>query len=224
MYLHKITIDSEALRRDRKIYQDVYLLHKKIWELVSRNESQKRDFLYRVEYAAYQNIKHIYLLAPNQISSQKNIKIAVSPRYQPQLETGEFLFFKLRANPIIKRKENGKAKEYSLVMDAKHQFKKNGQNYQEQFSLDELIHDVGMKWLIRKGEQHGFSVKQFEVKTNNDCEYSIKLPGKKVFTLRTLDFEGKLKIVDADRFKKSLFNGIGSAKAFGCGMMMVKRI
>ncbi|MBU4427334.1 MAG: type I-E CRISPR-associated protein Cas6/Cse3/CasE, partial [Proteobacteria bacterium] len=44
------------------------------------------------------------------------------------------------------------------------------------------------------------------------------------FTLRTLDFEGKLKIVDADRFKKSLFNGIGSAKAFGCGMMMVKRI
>ncbi len=224
MYLHKITIDRETLRRDRKIYQDVYLLHKKIWELVSRNENQKRDFLYRVEYDAYQNIKHIYLLAPNQISSQKSIKIAVSPRYQPQLETGEFLFFKLRANPIIKRKENGKAKEYSLVMDAKHQFKKNGQNYQEQFSLDELIHDVGMKWLIRKGEQHGFSVKQFEVRTNNDCEYSVKLPGKKVFTLRTLDFEGKLKIVDADQFKKSLFNGIGSAKAFGCGMMMVKKI
>ncbi|MCG2777812.1 MAG: type I-E CRISPR-associated protein Cas6/Cse3/CasE [Desulfobacterales bacterium] len=224
MYLHKITIDREALRRDRKIYQDVYLLHKKIWELVSRNENQKRDFLYRVEYDAYQNIKHIYLLAPNQIASHNNLKIAVSPRYQPQIETGEYLYFKLRANPIIKRKENGKAKEYSLVMDAKHQFKKNGQNYQEQFSLDELIHDVGMKWLIRKGEQHGFSVKQFEVKTNNDCEYSIKLPGKKVFTLRTLDFEGKLKIVDADRFKKSLFNGIGSAKAFGCGMMMVKRI
>ena len=44
MYLHKITIDSEALRRDRKIYQDVYLLHKKIWELVSRNENQKRVF------------------------------------------------------------------------------------------------------------------------------------------------------------------------------------
>lgn len=224
MYLHKINIDSEALRRDRKIYQDVYLLHKKIWELVSRNENQKRDFLYRVEYDAYQNIKHIYLLAPNQISSQQNIKIAVSPRYQPQLETGEFLFFKLRANPIIKRKENGKAKEYSLIMDAKHQFKKNGQNYQEQFSLDELIHDVGMKWLIRKGEQHGFAVKQFEVRIDNDQEYSVKPPGKKVFTLRTLDFEGKLKIVDADRFKRALFQGIGSAKSFGCGMMMIKRI
>ncbi len=80
MYLHKIAIDREALRRDRKIYQDVYLLHKKIWELISRNENQKRDFLYRVEYDAYQNIKHIYLLAPNQISSRKDIKIAVSPK------------------------------------------------------------------------------------------------------------------------------------------------
>ena len=224
MYLHKISIDREALNKDRKIYQDVYSLHQKIWALVSRNKNQKRDFLYRIGYDAYQNIKHIYLLAPNQISSQENIKIAVSPRYQPQIETGEFLFFKLRANPIVKRKENGKAKEYSIIMDAKHQFNKNGKNYQEQFSLDELIHDVGMKWLIRKGEQHGFSVKQFEVRINNDCEYSVKPPGNKVFTLRTLDFEGKLKIVDADRFKKALFQGIGSAKAFGCGLMLVRRI
>lgn len=224
MYLHKISIDKEALSRDRKIYQAVYLLHKKIWELVSRNENQKRNFLYRVEYDAYQNIKHIYLLAPHQIASRNNLKIAVSPRYQPQIETGECLYFKLRANPIIKRKENGKAKEYGLVMDAKHQFKKNGQNYLDQFSMDELISDVGIKWLGRKGEQHGFSVKQVDVKIDNDSEYSVSPPGKQAFTLRTLDFEGKLKIVNADRFKKSLFNGIGSAKAFGCGLMLVKRI
>jgi CRISPR system Cascade subunit CasE len=81
-----------------------------------------------------------------------------------------------------------------------------------------------MKWLVRKGEQHAFSVKQFEVRINNDCEDSVKPLGKKVFTIRTLDFEGRLKIVDSDRFKKALFQGICSAKAFGCGMMLVKRI
>ena len=27
--------------------------------------------------------------------------------------------------------------------------------------MDELIHNVGMKWLVRKGELHGFSVKEF---------------------------------------------------------------
>jgi len=36
--------------------------------------------------------------------------------------------------------------------------------------------------------------------------------------------EGKLKIDDKDRYKKALFQGIGPAKAFGCGLMLVKRI
>ena len=43
-------------------------------------------------------------------------------------------------------------------------------------------------------------------------------------THRSMAIEGKLKIVDADRFKKALFQGIGSAKAFGCGFMLVRRI
>jgi hypothetical protein len=30
--------------------------------------------------------------------------------------------------------------------------------------------------------------------------------------------------INADRFLNSLFNGIDSTKAFGCGMMMIKRI
>jgi CRISPR system Cascade subunit CasE len=224
MYLHKISIDKETLNRDRKIYQNAYLLHKKIWALVSRAENQQRDFLYRVEYDDYQNIKCIYLLAPHQISSQDGIKIVVSPKYQPQLKTGEHLYFNLRANPVIKRKENGKAKEYGLVMDAKYQFKKNGQSYQEQLSLDELIHQVCMKWLVRKGEQHGFSVRQFEVTIDNAREYLIKSPTKQEYMLRTHDFSGVLTVVDPDAFINALFTGIGSAKAFGCGLMLVKRV
>lgn len=224
MYLHKISVDKETLNRDRKIYQDAYLLHKKMWALVSRDKNQQRDFLYRVEYDTCQNIKHIYLLGPHQVSSQNNLKIAVSPRYQPQLKTGERLHFKIRANPVIKRKENGKAKEYGLVMDAKHQFKKNGRSYQEQLSLDELIHEVCMKWLVRKGEQHGFSVKQFEVTIDNAREYLIKPPAKQEYMLRTQDFSGVLTVVAPEVFIKALYKGIGSAKAFGCGLMLVRRI
>lgn len=223
MYLHKISIDKEILSRDRKIYQNAYLLHKKMWTLVSRAENQQRDFLYRVEYEDYQ-IKYIYLLAPHQISSHNGIKVTVSPRYQPQIKTGERLYFNLRANPVIKRKENGKSKEYGLVMDAKYKFKINGQIYQEQLSLDELIHKVCMKWLVRKGEQHGFSVKQFEVTIDNAREYLIKSPTKQEYMLRTHDFSGVLTVVDPKTFINALFTGIGPAKAFGCGLMLVKRV
>jgi len=224
MYLHKISFAKDDLIKNRKTYQDIYALHKIIWALVSQYKKQKREFLYRVEYDAYQNIEFIYLLAPNQIISQGNMVIAISPKFQPQLANGENLYFKLRANPIIKRKGNGKAKEYSIVMDAKHQFNKKGQSYLEQFSLDELIYNVAMEWLDRKGEQHGFSVKQFDVKIDNYREYTVKAAGKEKFMLRTLDFEGKLNIADADQFKMALFSGIGSGKAFGCGLMLVRRI
>ena len=224
MYLHKISFSEEDLIKNRKTHRDIYSLHQIIWALVSQNKNQKRKFLCRVEYDAYQNIKFIYLLAPNQIAAQENMMIDVSPKFQPQIANGENLYFKLRANPIIKRKENGKTKEYSIVMDAKHQFKKNGQRYLERFSMDELIHKVGIEWLVRKGKQHGFSVKQFDVTIDNYREYLVKAEGKDNFMLRTLDFEGKLNIVDAGQFKMALFNGIGSAKAFGCGLMLVRRV
>jgi CRISPR system Cascade subunit CasE len=224
MYLHKISIDKEALIKDRKRWQDAYLLHQKIWTIASRSQNQKRDFLYRVEYDTYQNIKCIYLLAPNQITSQNGVKVTVSPRYQPDIETNERLYFKLTANPIIKRKENGKAKEYSLIMDAKQRFKIDKQDYLDQYSLDELIYDVGIKWLTRKGEQHGFAVKRFEVIINNDREYNIKPIGRQEYILRTLDFSGMLTVTDPSLFLKALYEGIGSAKGFGCGLMMVKRV
>jgi CRISPR system Cascade subunit CasE len=158
------------------------------------------------------------------VTPQENIKVAVSPKYQPQVESGESLYFKLRANPIVRKKENGRAKDCDIVMDAKHQFKRKGQSYLNLFSMDELIHNVGMQWLIRKGEHHGFMVKELDVKIDNYQEYSVKAAGKQSFALKTLDFEGKLKITDVNSFKTALFEGIGRSKAFGCGLMLVRRI
>ena len=59
---------------------------------------------------------------------------------------------------------------------------------------------------------------------NNDIRDVLLTQLSNLCTHRSMAIEGKLKIVNADRFKKSLFNGIGSAKAFGCGLMLVKRI
>ncbi|MCI0421919.1 MAG: type I-E CRISPR-associated protein Cas6/Cse3/CasE [Acidobacteria bacterium] len=47
--------------------------------------------------------------------------------------------------------------------------------------------------------------------------------GKKI-ELSTLDFEGVLLVTEPDRFLRALLSGIGPAKAFGCGLMLVRRI
>jgi CRISPR system Cascade subunit CasE len=39
----------------------------------------------------------------------------------------------------------------------------------------------------------------------------------------TIDFQGVLNVTDSEKFQAVLFKGIGKAKAFGCGLMLVKR-
>ena len=39
----------------------------------------------------------------------------------------------------------------------------------------------------------------------------------------TVDLSGELVVSDVERFSKVLSHGLGSAKAFGCGLLMVRR-
>lgn len=226
MYLHKIILDKDHAQKYKRQYEkDAYFLHQQIWRLVSRSENQKRDFLYRVEYDQYKNVQSILLLAANKIESTKYMTVYVSTLYDPKIIEGESFRFKLRANPIVKRWENGKLKEFGLIVDAKHKLKREGANCVDDYSLDELIQEKGMKWLVNKGLQHGFTVKNWGVAIGNDWEYDVKADteDKRPFLIRTLDFEGILEVTNVEDFKTVLFKGIGSAKSFGCGLLSVSR-
>lgn len=224
MYLHKIIFSEGEVVKHRGKFEDAYSLHQIVWDIISKDKNQKRNFLYRVEYDNFEKIKYLYLLATLKAQQKANLKIKISSKLQPQLQEGEALYFKLRANPVVKRKENGRHKEYSVVMDAKHQFKIQGDHYRKHYSLSDLIHKTGFDWLARKAKQHGFAVNPSEIKIDNDREFFVSPPNKKNYKLRTLDFEGKMVVTDTNMFINALFNGIGSAKAFGCGLLLVKRI
>ena len=40
----------------------------------------------------------------------------------------------------------------------------------------------------------------------------------------SVDFEGEIEVTDTELFTKALFDGIGPAKGFGCGLMLVRRV
>ena len=51
------------------------------------------------------------------------------------------------------------------------------------------------------------------------------LPKKgKTAGFSSVDFEGELEVTDAPKLVEVLFTGIGPAKAFGCGLMLVRRV
>lgn len=51
------------------------------------------------------------------------------------------------------------------------------------------------------------------------------LPRKgKTAGFSSVDFEGEIEVVDAELLSKGLFDGIGPSKAFGCGLLLVRRV
>ena len=81
--------------------------------------------------------------------------------------------------------------------------------------------DERCQWLQRQAEKFGFELISF----SEDNE--SKVTGKKrdmQINYTGVHFTGVLKIADPDLFWKAYCEGIGSGKAYGLGMLMIKRI
>lgn len=84
-------------------------------------------------------------------------------------------------------------------------------------------------WLIEKGKTRGFKVVQDEKKKRLMFQaegyrwHSLPKKGRTA-GFSSVDFEGELEVTDPASFIEALFTGVGPAKAFGCGLMLVRRI
>ena len=52
----------------------------------------------------------------------------------------------------------------------------------------------------------------------------ISRPGSAAIRLGTLEYEGSLVVRDPAAFLAGLFTGFGRARAFGCGLMLIRRV
>lgn len=81
-------------------------------------------------------------------------------------------------------------------------------------------------WLIEKGKSHGFVlVREKRLKFQAEGYQWHALPKKgKEAGFSSVDFEGEIEVTNTEQFAKTLFDGIGPAKGFGCGLMLVRRV
>lgn len=121
------------------------------------------------------------------------------------IRPGTVLRFRLRANPTKKiNTQSGPNGE-----------KQNGRRI-GLFREEDLV-----GWLERKAEDGGFTLLDVAVNgAGPDGRVQGLHPvGKMIF--RSVTFEGRLVVSDADRFQKTLAAGLGSAKAYGFGLLSV---
>jgi CRISPR system Cascade subunit CasE len=79
-----------------------------------------------------------------------------------------------------------------------------------------------IEWLERKGREAGFRVGTLTVIPEGKVRDTIRRNGSVVeIQFLSTQFEGVLQVLDPDRLRCALAQGIGSAKAFGFGLLSV---
>lgn len=196
--------------------------HRLIWSLFGDKREQLRDFLWREDKRGA-----FYTLSKR---PPANLLFDVqSTEFTPHLAPGDRLAFTLRANPVIAVKQPGirRGQRRDVVMHALHDYRPwrtNGpdDDGQRRHERDRLIVETGVGWLEQQGERNGFRPLTLKI----DGYEQHLLPrgdGKRQGTISTLDFEGSLTVTDPALFLDRLARGFGSARAFGCGLMLIRR-
>jgi len=292
MYFSRIRIRPDVRDLHLLVSGNGYGAHQLLWKLFPGDE--KRSFIFREEVAREQMPFHkgvkgepvFYLVSGSQPIFDHPIFAVESKTYAPKLANGERLAFRLRANPTIARKGEGKknSSRHDVVMDAQYHLLR-------EIAADMSISTLGDKSKIKKSiieawrqiaNSQGTEERLLGIIAENDRYAEVPITSLKPFELldwalkaqmdkaletwfagkcerlgcamvwddlkrrlkfqaegyqwhalprkgkdagfSSVDFEGEIEVMDTELFTKALFDGIGPAKGFGCGLMLVRRL
>lgn len=231
---------------------DPYDQHQLLWkffDLPHMPLPAQTTFLFRAEVS--DGLPVFYVLsriAPRDTSG----KWRIEPReYRPDLRADDRLAFKLRANPTVERSggvvtgDDGAPKlrqfgvhagepkhkvlRHDVVMDAKRRMGWKDMLLDDRPSLAHVAYEAGSCWLREREERLGCRVEPDSLRVDGYTNHCLKgrrhEKGKcRGIALSTLDFEGELQVTDPERFLDCLLFGIGPAKSFGCGLLLLRRM
>lgn len=117
--------------------------------------------------------------------------------------------FDLRANPTKKVTPKGE------------DGRRRGQGKREALRTKPLLED----WMLRKASAAGFAIEPGSLRiTARGLTQFSKQTAEQHGTLNIVDFGGTLRVLNRTAFEAAFANGIGSAKAFGCGLLLLQSV
>lgn len=185
--------------------------HRLIWAAFAERPDQTRDFLWREDGKG-----NFFALSSRPPIASDLFEVDVKP-FAPVLQKGDRLEFTLRANATRDRKGKGRV---DVVMDALHDTPKGARAEVRMATAQR----EGAAWLARQAETAGFTVIRAVVGDYSVAalpDYRGKRKGQPQFGI--LDLSGVLEVKDPAAFLAKLASGFGRARAFGCGLMMIRR-
>jgi CRISPR system Cascade subunit CasE len=190
--------------------------HKLVWALFADRPDRERDFLWREQKPG-----HFMALSSRLPEDPHRLFDLDYKPFAPVLSVGDRLGFMLRANPVVARLAvpGERGKRHDVVMDALHAVPHGDRAV----ARPQAILTAGRAWLARQGEAHGFTPLDDAAVDGYDQVRIQRAPAKPaVFGM--MDLSGILEVKDPARFLTRLAQGFGRARAFGCGLMLIRRI
>lgn len=226
MYFSVITPEpGREIAAAHEWMRGAYDEHQWLWKFFPAPNGSARDFLFRRSDLG--DAPRFYVLSKRQPEATSQAWCVRTREFAPRLETGDELQFELRANPVVTVSSNGKSKRHDVVMQEKKRLlQQRGYARWDDWrdgdrpSLYALARETCGRWLIERGERLGFSVDGQNLSVDAYQQHRGK---KETLRFSTVDFAGTLTVRDPAVFTGALCTGVGHAKAFGCGLMLVRR-
>lgn len=218
MYLSRIrpASDSKQLRRLAQLAgAGQYRIHQALWNLFGSDPDANRDFLYRQE--GHTDELAFLVLSQRKPETDDGLWRIQSKPYAPKLQSGQHLAFSIRINPVVKRRDDaGRQHRHDLVMD----LKKNEPDAAE--TQAERVQLAAHQWLSAREPQYGFELTEETVIGEAYRQWRFGGKNGNRISFSTIDCSGRLSITDIGRFESALMKGVGPAKAFGCGLLLIR--
>lgn len=197
-------------------FRNPYSLHQSIWQLFADHPERSRDFLYNVSAQSQPPV--IYAVSMRPPAGADPLWQVECKTYLPRLRVGMRLEFLLRANPVVTRD----GKRHDIVMDAKKVSRFHESAATVCRPQAEIVQELCELWLRKRADASGFL--PLTVRADGYQQHLFaKRKQQQPVRFSTVEFAGIIEVTDPQRMMTTLYEGVGPAKGFGCGLMLIKR-
>jgi CRISPR system Cascade subunit CasE len=193
--------------------------HRLIWSAFAGDQTVRRDFLWREDGDGRFLVLSCQPPQPSELFEEPETK-----PFAPDLRPGDRLSFLLRVNATRTVKSDritASGKRERCHIDVVMARLKPLAKMERADMRMTLAQDAARAWLDGVGERNGFRPVEAAARGYRVLEPPSR--GARRPRFGVLDLEGRISVVEPDRFLARLTSGFGRAKAFGCGLMLIRR-